>query len=165
MNQPFAILGAKGLPLVDLGGERALKQVTRGDVTMSLQWIDLQASNPAYDEEGAVPCMCLFHAHRRAIETSAYVIPQSAAFNFIRTDGEGPTIYFANAVALATLEMGFGPNDKSAQHRVIDIIRDHLPDLFKMSGEQPSDLNVARALMGIEATVKVNGKTVKQEVI
>lgn len=165
MSQPPAILGPKGLPVVDLGGSRALKQFTKGDITCSLQWIDLQAYNPDYDEEGAVPCMCLFHAHRRAIETSAYVIPQSAAFRFVRSDGQGPTVFFANAVALATLEMGFGPTDKSAQHRTIDMILEYLPDLFAMSGQQPDDLNVARALMGIEATVKVNGKTVKQEVI
>lgn len=164
MSHAPALLGPSGLPYVDLGGERALKQVTKGDVTMSLQWIDLHASNPDYDEEGPVPCMALFHAHRRTLETSAYVIPQTAAFKFVRSDGQGPTAYFANAVALATLEMGFGPNDKSAQHRVIDLIRDHLPDLFAMSGEQPADLTVARALMGIEATVKVNGKVIKQEV-
>lgn len=131
---------------------------------MSLQWIDLQASNPDYDEEGAVPCMCLFHAHRRSIETSAYIIPQSAAFKFIRSDGLGPTILFHNAVALAVLEMGFSPTDTSAKHRTIDLIRDHITDLFAMSGEQPADLNVARQLLGIEATVKVNGKVIKQEV-
>ncbi len=165
MNAAPSILGPTGLPIVDLGGSRAWRQFTKGDITCSLQWIDLQAFNPDYEEEGPVPCMCLFHAHRRSIETSTYVIPQSAAYKFIRTDGQGPTIYFNNAVALAVIEMGFGPNDKSAMYRVIDLIRDHLPDLFAMSGQQPAELDIKPQIMGIEATVKVNGKTVKQELI
>lgn len=159
------ILGPRGLPLVDLGGTRAWRQFTLGDITCSLQWVDLQQWNPEYDEEGPVPCMCLYHSHRRALGTSAYVIPQSKAFRFIRSDGMGPTIWFHNAVALAQLELGFGPNDKSAQHRIIDIIKDHITDLFDMPSQQPAELELKPQIMGIEATVKVNGKTVKQELI
>ena len=159
-----SILGPSGLPLVELSGERAWKQFTKGDVVVSLQWIDLKASNPDYDEEGAVPCMCLFHAHRRALGTSAYVIPQSAAFRYIGGDGK-PTFWFRNAVAMAVLEMGFGPNDKAAITRVLDCLYEYLPELFAMSTHQPEALDVKRQVEGIEATFKVNGKTQHQELL
>jgi len=159
----ISILGPSGLPLVDLSGERAWKQFTKGDLVASMQWIDLQASNPGYDEEGPVPCMAIYHAHRR-IDKTAYVIPQRAAFKYIGSDGK-PTILFHNAVALAVLEMGFGPTDRAAQRRMLDIFYECLPELFRMPRDQPDALEVARQIMGVEVTAKVNGKTMHQDVL
>lgn len=157
------ILGQSGLPLVDLSGERAWKQANKGDITMSLQWIDIQLTQPDYDEEGPVPCMVLFHSHRR-METGAYVIPMSKAHNYIGTDGR-PTLWFHKAIAGAVLEIGFEPSDRSAINRVHDLIYENLVDLFKMPTMQPDDLHVAKAVQGIEMAIRVNGKTIHQEVV
>jgi len=159
-----SILGPNGLPYADLSGDRAFKTFTKGDIVASLQWIDLQRHDPEYDEDGPVPCMVLHHAHRQ-MEVGCYVIPQAKAYKYIRTDGMGPTIHFANAVSLAVLELGFARTDKSAITRMIDIIVEHLPDLFAMPGQQPDALEVKRHVHGIEATMKVNGKAVRQEVL
>jgi hypothetical protein len=156
------ILGPGGLPFVDMSGDRAWLQRTTGDIVSSFQWIDLHARNPEYEIDGPVPCLCLFHAHRH-VENGCYVIPQSAAYKYAKSDGSGPTMLFFNAVALATLELGFDKNDKAAMKRVMDVVLEGVADLIKMPGQQPDDLEVKRRIEGIEATVKVNGKIVHQE--
>lgn len=163
MSQAPTILGPSGLPFVDLSGDRSWRQYTKGDIVVSFQWIDLKASNPEYDEEGPVPCMVLHHAYRR-MDTSAYVIPQTAAFKYIGANGS-PTMWFYNAVALAALEMGFDKNDKAAMTRTLDCVYEYLPELFKMSAQQPDALEVKKATQGIQLSVKVNGDTIHQQEI
>lgn len=158
-----SILGPNGLPFADLSGDRSFKTFTKGDIVASLQWIDLQRHNPDYDEDGPVPCMVLHHAHRK-VEVGCYVIPQAKAHKYIGSDGR-PTIYFADARAKALLELGFEPNDKHAITRLADLLYECLPELFAMPGQQPEALDMKRQTYGIEATMRINGKAVHQEVL
>lgn len=161
MNAP-TLLGPRGTPYVELGGERAWRQFTKGDIVASLQWVDLQAQDPEFPEAGAIPCMCIFHAFRR-METGAHVIPQRYAFIYGANDGK-PTDHFYRAVIDACETVGFDRNDKAAQHRVMDLVLDAMPDLILMPSEQPSALDLKKLrLGGIEATVKINGRVAHEE--
>jgi hypothetical protein len=161
----FDVLGPRGLPMVNLAGERSWKQFTKGDMVASLQWIDVQAFDPHFEHEGPQPCMCLFASHKRTIEQSAYVIPQANAFKYAKSNGTGFPPAFLMAVRNALIEMGFDANDKHAAHRLLDLVVECMPELIAMPSEQPKDLHVARQIAGIEVAVKVNGKTVHQDVV
>lgn len=159
-----SVLGPRGLPMVELGGDRAWRTFHKGDVIASLQWIEVQAFDPEFEEEGPVPCMCLFHAHRR-MDQGSYVIPQRNAFQYALADGNGVPDAFKACVAMAAVQLGFSPTDTHAIHRVFDIVLEAMPDLIRMPSDQPAVLNVARPVQGIEATAKVNGKTIREELI
>jgi hypothetical protein len=150
--------------MVNLSGERSWRQFTKGDMVASLQWIDVQAFDPRFEHEGPHPCMCLFSALRR-MDTSAYVIPQANAFKYAKSDGKGIPHAFLMAVRNALIEMGFESNDKAASHRLLDLVLECMPELLRMPSEQPADLHVAKKIDGIELSVKVNGKTVHQDVV
>lgn len=158
------LLGPRGLPMVSLSGETAWKQFVKGDVIASLQWIDVQAFDPQFAHEGPVPCMCLFHAHRR-VETGSYVIPQVNAFKYAKSDGVGVPLDFRMAVVKAVLELGFDKNDKAAIHRVFDIVLEAMPDLLKMPSDMPEELGVKKRTRGIEVTVRHGDTTIHQELI
>ncbi|MEO8021081.1 hypothetical protein [Polaromonas sp.] len=160
MSTP-TLLGPRGTPMVELGGERAWRQFTKGDMIASLQWLDLQAVDPNFPEAGAVPCMCVFHAHRR-VETGAHVIPQRFAYLYGAREGK-PTPYFFSSVMNACETAGFDRNDKAAQHRIMDLVLDAMPDLILMPGEQPSALELKARRQGIEATVTINGRKAHEE--
>ncbi len=156
-----SLLGPRGTPYVELGGERAWRQFTKGDITCSLQWIDLQAQDPAFPEAGPIPCMCLFHSFRR-METGAHVIPQRYAYLYGANEGK-PTDHFYRAVIDACETIGFDRNDKAAQHRVMDLVLDAMPDLILMPSEQPKPLEVKPQSQGIEASVTINGHKAHEE--
>jgi hypothetical protein len=151
--------------MVNLAGERSWREFKKGDMVASLQWIDVQAFDPRFEEEGPHPCMCLFAAHRRTTEQSAYVIPQLNAFKYAKSDGKGIPPSFLMAVRGALLEMGYDANDKAASHRLLDLVMECMPELIARPSEQPQALDVAKAVHGIEVSVKVNGKTVRQDVV
>lgn len=156
------LLGPRGTPYVELGGERAWRQFTKGDVLASLQWVDLKAQDPEFPEAGPIPCMCLYHAHRR-VETGAHVIPQRFAYLYGAAKGK-PTDYFFSSVMNACETLGFDRNDKAARHRVMDIVLDAMPDLILMPSDQPSALELKKQRQGsIEATVKINGRVAHEE--
>lgn len=158
-----SLLGPRGTPYVELGGERAWRQYVKGDVTASLQWIDLQAHDPAFPESGPIPCLCLFHSHRRAM-TGSHIIPQRFAYLYGAREGK-PTKHFFRMVCDASETMGFDRNDKAAQFRVLDLVVEALPDLILMPGEQPDALEVAVHKAGIEVHVKANGQTLHSEIL
>ena len=64
----------------------------------------------------------------------------------------------------AATSMGFYP-DQSTVFRIVDVIVDGLPDLIRMPSDQPGQLDIKRAIHGIEATAKVNGNVIHQELI
>ncbi|MNY54771.1 hypothetical protein D3C86_1906810 [compost metagenome] len=61
--------------------------------------------------------------------------------------------------------LGFDRNDKAAQHRMMDLVVEAMPDLILMPTEQPTPLEVKRHRMGIEVTARAGGKTLHREVI
>lgn len=148
------ILGATGLKLVELGGERAWMQRTTGDIVSSFQWLQLGDDPQA--------CLCLFPAARH-VDTAAYVIPQRNAHAYALSDGGATPALMACAFTAAS-HMGMHP-DKSTVHRIMDIVLDAIPDLIRMPSDQPADLNISRRVYGIEATATVNGKVFDQSLI
>lgn len=159
----LSLLGPRGTPLVELGGERAWRSFTKGDIVCSLQWLDLQAQDPAFPEEGPIPCMVLHSAFRR-MDIGAHVIPQRYAYLYGAREGK-PTLHFFRAVCDACETLGFDRNDKAAQHRMMDLVVEALPDLILMPTEQPDALEMHRHRMGIEVSVKAGGKTLHTEVM
>ena len=155
------LLGPRGTPMVELGGERAWRKYTKGDVVASLQWLDLQAQDPDFPEDGPIPCLCLFHAFRR-MDTGAHVIPQRYAYLYGANDGK-PTPAFFNGVMNACETLGFDRNDKASQHRIMDIVLDAMPDLIRMPSTQPNPLEVKKHTLNIEASVKINGRMAHHE--
>lgn len=159
----ISLLGPRGTPLVELGGERAWRSYTKGDMVCSLQWLDLQAHDPNFPEAGPVPCMVLYHAFRR-FETGAHVIPQHYAYLYGAREGK-PTFHFFRGVCDACETLGFDRNDKAAQHRMMDLVIEAMPDLIMMPSEQPRALEVQRHKLGIEVSVKAGGQTMHTEVM
>lgn len=162
MNHAPTILGPKGSPMVELGGERSWRTFHKGDVIASLQWIDVKASDPTFEEDGPVPCMCLFSAYRR-MDTGSYVIPQRNAFLYAAADGNGIPDSFLMAVMAAVQQLGFDMNDKAAKHRVFDLVLEAMPDLIKMPSEQPDALAMKRRIKGIEVTVRAGDRIIHSE--
>lgn len=148
------LLSEFGRPLVELGGTRAWRQYVKGDIVVSLQWLDVGG------EDGAEPCMALFPAHRR-MDTGAYVITQGRAHEFALPNG-APTPALLRAGFMAAAQLGFHP-DKSTVHRFIDAIVESIADLIRMPSQSPHAADDAAAarktVAGIEAVAKVNGKT------
>lgn len=152
------ILGARGTPLVQIGGDRAWKEFTKGDIVASLQWLD----RPDIDPDGPYPCLILRPLYRKE-DAGVYVIPQRNAFAYGRSDGK-PTPHAMGAAFKAAIEMGLFP-DQSTVHRILDQIMEVMPDLIRMPSTQPNALEVKRAVRGIEISASIGGKNVAQEVV
>lgn len=150
-----SILGPSGMPMVELAGERAWRVRTIGDIVCSFQWLDIGEEEPA-------PCMALFPANRR-MDVAAYVIPQRNAYAYADSNGN-PTRELLGSAFKAAIHMGFHP-DQTTVRRIIDVIVEGMPDLIEMPSEQPAALEVRKVLHGIEATAKVNGRTIHEELL
>ena len=153
-----SILGPNGQRMVELGGERAWLQRTKGDIVCSYQWMHIDE----IDRDAPIACMCLFPAMRH-MDTAAYVIPQANAHVYAANDGAASP-ELAGLAFKAAVHMGFFPA-KTTVHRIMDIVLDGLPDLIKMPSEQPNALEIKRALHGIEAKATVNGKTFNEALL
>lgn len=150
-----SILGANGANWVELGGERTWEQRVKGDIVVSYQWLHVGKKEPQ-------ACMVLFPAVAK-LDGGAYAIPQENAYEYADKTG-GPTPYLLTAAMNAATSMGFFP-DESTVFRIVDVIVDGLADLIRMPSDQPGQLAIKRALHGIEATAKVNGQVIHQEVL
>ena len=150
-----SILGATGQNWVECGGERSWLQREKGDIVVSYQWLDVGKKEPS-------ACMVL-HPTVPKLSGGAYAIPQDNAYEYSDATG-GPTPYLLTAAMNAATSMGFYP-DKSTVFRIVDIIVDGLADLVRMPSDQPGALDLKRVIHGIEATAKVNGQIVHQELI
>lgn len=154
------LLGPSARPMVALGGDTAWRhRIIRG-IHCSFQWLDLSAEGM----EPTNPCLCLFRPDKMA--QGAYVIPQQNAYRYGHPDGT-PTQHLLTAAFAATQKIGFDVRDRQAIRQVIDIIIESLPDLIGMPSEPPadSDVIVKEAVRGIEATARVNGRTVHEELL
>jgi hypothetical protein len=150
-----SILGPNGMPMVELAGDRAWLIRPKGDLMVSMQWIDCGGEEPE-------PCMCLFPAARH-MDTAAYVIRQHDAWAYATNKGDASP-HLIGAAFKAALHMGFFP-DKSTVHRVIDAVLENLADLVRMPSSQPASLEVARKRMGVEYRATVNGRTMIEGVV
>lgn len=159
MNAP-TLLGPSARPLVALGGANAWRQRTIRGVICSFQWLDLTEDGL----EATTPCMCLFRP--QAAERGAYVIPQVNAYQFANRQG-GHTAHLATSAFAIAETLGFDIRDRSAIRLCMDIILEGLPDLVDMPSEPPasSDAIVKSFLHGIEATARVNGRKVHEELL
>jgi hypothetical protein len=150
-----SILGATGAHWVELGGERCWEQRVKGDIVVSYQWLLVGKKEPQ-------ACMVLFPSVAK-VDGGAYAIPQENAWEYSDATG-GPTPYLLTAAMNAATSMGFYA-DQSTVFRIVDIIVDGLADLIRMPSDQPGALDIDRIVHGIEATAKVNGEIVRQEII
>ena len=161
----LSLLGPTARPMVQLGGGVAWRQRVIKGVHCSFQWIDLrQQGFEDTPEHAAVACMCLFRPN--VMQAGCYVIPQPHAYLFGTRDGQ-PTAHLFTSAASALEMLGFDVRDRSAWRALVDIIIEGLPDLILMPSEPPenSDATVRAAVLGIEATAKMNGKTLREEVL
>lgn len=149
------ILGPRGQNWVALGGERCHKQWVKGDIVATLQWLDIGKKDPS-------ACLVLFPATLK-LDGGAYAIPQENAWEYADNKGN-PTPHLLVAAHNATVSMGFFP-DKATVFRVVDLIVEGLPELVRMPSDQPAAFDIKRAVHGIEATAKINGHIVHQEVL
>jgi len=152
----MSILGPKGQTWVEVGGDRCWLQRVKGDICVTYQWMQL----PGKKEPGAV--MALFPATLK-LDGGVYVIPQENAYEYADSRG-GPTPHLLVAALNAAQTMGFFP-DESTVFRIVDIVVEGLADLIRMPSEQPGSLNIDRIVHGIEATAKVGGRVIHQEVV
>lgn len=150
-----SILGASGANWVECGGDRVWEQRIKGDIVVSYQWLMAGRKEPQ-------ACMVLFPVLPK-MDGGAYAIPQENAYEYSDSTG-GPTPYLLTAAMNAANSMGFFP-DQSTVFRIVDIIVEGLGDLVRMPSDQPVALDIKRASFGIEATAKVNGQVIHQEVI
>lgn len=149
------LLGPRGQSWVSVGGDRCFEQRIKGDICVSLQWLEVGKKEPS-------ACMVLFPTTLK-LDGGAYAIPQENAYEYADSKG-GPTPYLLTAAFNAAQTMGFFP-DKSTVFRIVDIIVESLPDLIRMPSEQPGQLDMKRIVQGIEATARVGGQVFRQEVI
>lgn len=158
-----SILGPRGTPMVELGGERAWRQRVIGDVVCSYQWLDLRAAGDQTADGEPEPCMVLFPAYRR-MDAGAYTIPMRNAYAYVDNKGN-PTPQLLKSAAAAAESLGFDLNDRASITRMVDIICEGMPDLVDMPLEQPAALEVHRHRLGIEVTARAMGRELHSEVI
>ena len=152
-----SILTPRGQTWVEIGGERSWgEQRVQGDIAVSYQWLNIPG------QRDPQPCMVLFPTVMK-MDGGAYAIPQANAHEYGDRRGN-PTPYLLTAAYNAAQTMGFFP-DQFTVFRIVDIIIDALPDLVRMPSDQPARLDIKAPTIGIEATAKVNGQAIHQEVI
>jgi hypothetical protein len=160
-----SLLGPTARPVVALGGANAWKQRSIKGILCSFQWLDLrQHGFENTPDHACVPCMCLFRPGSMA--RGAYVIPQPHAYLFATNKG-GPSAHLTTSAFAIAETLGFDLRDRSAVRLAMDIILDGLPDLVDMPSEpeSESDALVKQAVLGIEASAKINGKTIVEELL
>lgn len=161
-----SILGPSARPVVQLGGQGvAWKTRTLHGIFCSFQWVDLRPHGfEDTPDHAAVPCMVLFRPS--VMDAGAFVIPQHHAYLYGDKHGN-PTAQLAIAAFSAREQLNFGPQDKGALKLIMDIVIEGLPDLILMPSDPPagSDAALKRQVIGIEAEVKVGGKSIVQDVL
>jgi hypothetical protein len=157
----MTLLSATGARMVELGGARAWRVFNRSGIVASLQWLDCG------NEDGPEPVLALFKAQRSSLhQPGAFVIAQTAAHEWMATSGHRSPKLLAGASFIAGV-IGFDRNDKAAQHTIISLVEDTMADLVRMPASLPADVQAAaqaKPVLGIEATVKINGNTVQEAV-
>lgn len=155
------ILSPTGRPMLELSGAQAWRTFTKGDITISLQWLDLRPWGVQSD--GPEPVMVLQASARRTHGAGVYVIRQDTAHEYATTRGD-PTPHLLGSAFKGAVQMGFYP-DKSTVHRILDAVVEAMPDLIRMPSVAPTALHDTRPVHGIEATATMNGKVIQETVL
>lgn len=134
---------------VQIGGPRAWKVRQHGDIGVSFQWVNDEAS------------MILFPARRSLPGAGAYVIGLSAAFKYANSKTGEPTPFLVQASVLAAKQLGFSPTDTFACRKIAEVIVDSLPDLVGMPPE-PQQLNEIQTRAIGEISLKAGGRTIAE---
>lgn len=150
------ILGANGATFVALGGERSWLQRVKGDMVVSYEWLMAGGKEPE-------ACMVIFPAAPK-YDAGAYAITQASAHEYATRKGD-PTEHLMKAAMKALVTLGYLHTDKAAWSNIITIVLEGLPDLIRMPSDQPASLDIKRRVIGIEATAKVGGSVIHQEVL
>lgn len=137
---------------VMLGGDKSWKQRIVGDIVVSYQWVNGE------------PAMILFPKSKPTIESGAFAVCLSAAYQYVKSNGHPDLPYIMPQAFQAAKVMGFFP-DKSVIHRIIDAITDGLPDLLQMPPIRPGyDEQKSKEVIG-EMNITNNGRVIKSEEI
>jgi hypothetical protein len=151
-----SILSPRGQTWVELGGERCWKEPhTKGDIVVAFQWLETGGQVP-----GA--CMVLYPVIPK-LHGGAYAIPQENAHEYLKANGD-PTPAMLTCAFNAAQQMGFFP-DESTVFRIVDAIYEGMGDFLRMPSEQPGSFDLKRTVLGIEATAKIGGRVIHQEVV
>lgn len=137
---------------VMLGGDKAWKQRVLGDIVISYQWINGE------------PAMILFPKKRPTLESGAFAVALSAAFQYVKSNGDPDLNYIMPQAFQAAKVMGFFP-DKAIITRIIDAITDGIPDLVEMPPIRPGyDEQKSKEVIG-EMNIKQDGRVIRTEEI
>jgi len=130
---------------VHLGGAQAYKQFVKGDIVMSLQWVN--------DE----PAMAIWPKQRRTLNNNAFVVCLSSAYLY------DDVPYLIEMSAKAAEFIGLEVS-KFTITNIATMIHDHLQDLIEMP-PKPRDAvkpPSAEDVIG-EMIMKVDGETIVHE--
>ncbi len=148
------ILGSAGRPMVAIGGKHAWKNFKKGDIAISLQWLDLGNDMPE-------PCMCIYPANNALMmNVGAYVVAQSAAWHYVDAKTGEPSKKLLLNAAKAVAHMGMF-TDRFTLFRVCDAIAETVPDLLDMPDLPEAALEkrlFEKPKLGAEIRVSVGGE-------
>jgi hypothetical protein len=105
-----------------VGGEKAWKVRTQGDLVVAYHWINRE------------PAMVLFPLRRR-LGAVPFVIPLPAAYTYARSNGY-PTMECFQKAFIAARVMAMDVT-RTTIHSIVTVILDGLEDLIKMPPEPP----------------------------
>ena len=145
--QAPTMLGPSGKQLLAIGGEYAWKQFIKGDVMVTLQWINND------------PSICLFPAVPR-IKPSAYVIGLSALHKYVESNGHPTRYMMAQSIKMAEC-LGFQPG-KDVCFRIMEMVLDAAQDLVMMPPTPEIVVKSEKAPPVGELTIKRDGETIME---
>jgi len=135
------------MPVI-LGGEKAWKVYSKGDIAVSFQWVNGE------------PAMILYPKKPSGTIFGAFVLPLESAFKYADSKTGAPTPYCIKMANTAIEVMGLF-HDRFLLHRIVDAIMEGLLDLIEMPPE-PTGLNQKQAQEIGEIIVKHGDRTVYQ---
>jgi hypothetical protein len=136
---------------VMLGGDKTWKQRIKGDLVVTYQWVNGE------------PALILFPKRKQTLNSGAFAICLSAAYQYANSDGS-PTPYAISQALRGAEAMGFFP-DKMTCIRIVDAIIDGIPDLIEMPPENPGyNESKHREVIG-EMNIKQDGRVIRSEEI
>lgn len=136
---------------VTLGGEKAWKVYSKGDIVVSFQWVNGE------------PAMILYPKNPRNLNPGAFVIMLEVAFKYSDARSGAPSPYCMGQALKAAEVMGLFP-DRFTLYRIVDAIMEGLLDLIEMPPE-PTGLNQQQTEEVGELVVKMGGRVIHESAV